>query len=230
MCSFEREISDFVLQKKRNCGTIPKKEAIVFVGRQYNDIWTLSKHAIIDEDGNKIAQQDSLFVWVDTLLPYGKEIIIPVPLPLNTECLTPLINQLEIVMGHNLYPTLLLTGSIAMSLHYETIMSKYQNCPIPLAFKASGTRKTTALRCALSIVGAHPNRFFSRATLEKLMDMCSKSSVPIGVDDPSFQKNIDSLCIDLFNGANSGNLSRGTQEPKTTAIISANFSTSTKEK
>ena len=162
MCSFEREISDFVLQKKRNCGTIPKKEAIVFVGRQYNDIWTLSKRAIIDEDGHKLAQQDNPFVWVDSLLPYGKEIIIPVPLPLNTECLTSLINQLEI-RGHNLYPTLLLMGSAAMSLHYETTMSKYQNCPIPLAFGASGTEKTTALRCALSIVGAHPNRFFSRA-------------------------------------------------------------------
>lgn len=216
-------------KRKEIVGQFQKKEAIVFVGRQYNDIWTLSKHAIIDEDRHKIAQQDSPFVWVDSLLPYGKEIIIPVPLPLNTECLTSLINQLEI-RGHNLYPTLLLMGSAAMSLHYETIMSKYQNCPIPLAFGASGTGKTTALRCALSIVGAHPNRFFSRATLEKLMDVCSKSSVPIGVDDPSFQKNIDSLCIDLFNGANSGNLSRGTQEPRTTAIISANFSTSTKEK
>ena len=100
----------------------------------------------------KIAQQDSTFVWVDSLLPYGKEITIPVPLPLNTECLTPLINQLEkeIVMGHNLYPTLLLMGSAAMSLHYETIMLKYQNCPIPLAFGPSGTGKTTALHCRCS--------------------------------------------------------------------------------
>ena len=87
-------------------------------------------------------------------------------------------------------------GSAAMSLHYETVMSKYQNCPIPLAFGPSGTGKTTAVHCALSIVGAHPNRFVSS----------SKSSVPIGVDNPSFQTIIDSLCIDLFNGANSGTM------------------------
>ena len=221
---------DFVLQKKRGSTNIPRKLAVTFIGKQNNGQWTLTKDVTVDDNGELVSPDDSPYCWISSLLPKNCDNNLSIPLPLSTNPLPRLVHQLEIIMSHNIYPTLMLMGAAAMSLHYQTILSKYQSCPIPIAFGPSGTGKTTALRCALSIIGAHPHRFYSRATLEKLLDISSKSSFPIGIDDPSFQKHIDNLCIDLFNGARSGNVSRGLTIPKSTAIITANFSTSSKAK
>ena len=79
-----------------------------------------------------------------------------------------------------------------MALHYQTILSHFFFCPIPLALgHSSGTGKTTAVRCALSIVGAHPARFYSKGTTEKYADISAKSSLPFASD----------LVVALFNGA-----------------------------
>ena len=71
---------------------------------------------------------------------------------------------------------------------------------------------------------------FSRGTREKCLDLYCDSSIPIGIDDPSVQQDVDSLILDLFNGAKSGSICRGERKPSTTAIIAANFTTTSKEK
>ena len=47
--------------------------------------------------------------------------------------------------------------------------------------------------------------------------------IGIGIDDPSFQKDRDTLVVDLFNGAKSGSITHGERLPITTAVIAANF-------
>ena len=116
-----------------------------------------------------------------------------------------------------------------MAMHYSVILNHYMNCAVPIAFGQSGTGKTTALRCGLALIGAS-SRFFSRGTKEKYLDLCCNSTIPIGIDDPSFQKDIDVLCLDLFNGAKSGSISRGEKKPLTTAVIAANYTASSTEK
>jgi hypothetical protein len=54
------------------------------------------------------------------------------------------------------------------------------------------TGKTTALRSGLAVVGAYPDRFFNRGTKEKYLELCCESTIPIGIDDSSIQKDIDS--------------------------------------
>lgn len=230
MCSFDRELCDFFLQKKRNTPSIPSKIAVTSIGQQDNGQWILNECVCIGEDGQLVDLRNTSFCWVKSLLAGSQELTISIPLPLSVKGFSKLISQLEKLMAHNIFPTLLMMGAAVMGLHYKTILLMYQSCPIPLAFGPSGTGKTTALRCALSVVGAHNTRFFSRATLPKLIDVCSKSSIPIGVDDPSFQKHIDNLSIELFNGACNGNISRGLSVPTTTALISANFTSSSKDK
>jgi hypothetical protein len=89
-----------------------------------------------------------------------------------------------------------------------------KSCPVAIAFGPSGTWKTPT--SGLAVVSAYTDRFFSRGTKEKYFELCCKSTIPIGIDDPSVQKDIESLCLDLFNGAKSGSLRKGERKPSTT--------------
>ena len=114
---------------------------MTLMGKQPSGHWSLSKDVMINDQGVLVAEEDTPYAWISSLLPRVNEISLNIPLPLNTNCISQLIKQLEVVMQHNIYPCVLLLGAAAMSLHYETILSKYQNCPIPLAFGPSGTGK-----------------------------------------------------------------------------------------
>ncbi len=79
-------------------------------------------------------------------------------------------------MAHKFFTALLLLGSCAMAMHYNTILQKFLFCLVPIAFSnESGTGKTTALRGALAITGAYLKRFYSKATLGKYTDLSCKS-------------------------------------------------------
>ena len=60
---------------------------------------------------------------------------------------------------------------------------------------------------------AYSSRFFSKITKEKMLQMCSSSSIPLGVDDPQSKNDISRLIIDLYNGAKSGqwDMEKGSQ-------------------
>lgn len=235
MCSFtDKEVSEFIQAKKRSCGPLTTKRAVSMVGRQANGSWVLNNNLIVGPDGKEVSIDESPYIWISHLLE-GPGLAKPadainIELPLCTEPLKPLTQALRSILQHNFFPGLLVVGACIMSTHYSVIMGRYLNCPVAIAFGESGTGKTTALRCGLSVVGAYPNRFFSRGTKEKYLELCSNSSIPIGIDDPSVQKDVDSLILDLFNGAKSGSISRGEKKPSTTAVIAANFTTTSKEK
>ena len=80
---------------------------------------------------------------------------------------------------HNFFPGMLTFGACTMALHYEVILAKYMNCPVPVAFGDSGIGKITALWCGLAIVGS--NRFFCRGIKEKFLDLCCDSTILIGI-------------------------------------------------
>lgn len=232
MCSFtDAQVSDYVQAKKRIHGLLPTKFAVSKVGKQENGFWVLNSKVTVDHDGVEVDVNENPYTWIGSLyegpgIAKERDAIQVIGRLLNSNAIAPLLEHLEKILQHNFFPGLLVIAACAMALHYETILSKFLNCPIPIAFGPSGTGKTTSLQCGLALVGSYPNRLFSRGTKQKYLELCSGSSFPIGIDDPSFQKDIDSLCVDLFNGAKSGSITRGERLPTTTAVIAANFATS----
>lgn len=184
----------------------------------------------INTDGELIDADHSKYTWIGHL--YHGPGIAPegtaccVALPLSTEPLMLMLQWLQQNMQHNFIPSLLVVGSFAMALHYKTIVSQFLYCPVPLAFgRSSGTGKTTALQCGLAMLGAHPSRFYSRATYEKYADLCASSYLPLAVDDPKSKTAISDLTVSLFNGAQEGTIVHGAKQPLSMAVISTNFTT-----
>ena len=113
-----------------------------------------------------------------------------------------------------------------MALHYQTILSHFFFCPIPLALgHSSGTGKTTAVRCALSIILLGV-LCLSKGTTEKYADISARSSLPFAIDDPKSLVAISDPVVALFNGAKATTIKRGYREPLSMPIIAANFPTS----
>jgi len=83
--------------------------------------------------------------------------------------------------------------------------------------------KTTALRAALALIGAEECQLFSKITKQKILQLCCEGTLPVVVDDPEYQNDINRLIIDLYNGAKSGTITRGEMKPKAGTVIAANF-------
>ena len=72
--------------------------------------------------------------------------------------------------------------------------------------------KTTALRCGLTLVRAYPDRFHSRASIEKYTALSCNCNLPFGIDDP---KSIAALS-ELTQGST---FKRGDEPPTSMAVI-----------
>lgn len=234
-CSFnDYQLSEYTQQKRRKAGKLPSGKAVKQVGIQEDGSWVLGPNLYIDQNGEMLDQNTSSSVWISHL--YTGPGIAPqdtrckINLPLSTQPLNSLILLLKQIMGHNFIPSLMLMGSCAMALHYGTILKNFLFCPIPLAFGQSGTGKTTALRAGLTIVGAYPERFYSKASLAKYCELSSNSTLPYGIDDPKSRTALGDLTVALFNGAKEGTISKGEKAPSCMAVISANFTTSEQTK
>ena len=70
-----------------------------------------------------------------------------------------------------------------MALHFETFIENLKSCPILLVYGQSGSGKTTALSCALSLLGAENFRLFMTYHLQSKIQLCSATNIPLGLHD-----------------------------------------------
>ena len=64
-----------------------------------------------------------------------------IPVELNPDMLCLLLLKLRSTLQHNFFPGLLVIGACGISLLYNTIMAKYLNCLVAIAFGPSGQAK-----------------------------------------------------------------------------------------
>ena len=155
-CSMvDRELNEF-LQFKRRKMIITKKNAGELIGKRKNGCWILGNGVYISPTGMEISSSE--YVWISHIFEgHGVpklESACSITLPLSTVRLKPFIEILSETLKHNFIPGLLTLGSTALILNYQLIIEKLRYCPIPLAFVPSGTGKTTALECGMSLIEA----------------------------------------------------------------------------
>ena len=231
----DTQLSDFFQEKKRNTESVPKKRAVNSVGRQADGTWVLSEEVHLDDNGEIIPGEMSSFVWIGHL--YQSVGIADcnerctIQLPLTTRPLTKIVQLLECLLRHNFLPCLMTFGASVLVFHYKALIDRLRYCPVPLIYSlASGTGKTTALRCSMALFGADKCNFFSKVTIQKVLQLCSKGTLPIAIDDPDSVKDVNRLIIDLYNGAQGGTKGSGVQTPTARAVISANFTATDRER
>ena len=230
-CSFnDKEMNEYIQVKKRR-SELQRKRSVHTVGKQGDGTWIFGEDICVSPTGHLLTRIESNYIWISNIYN-GPGIPSPtmackVNLPLSTQPLKRLLSTLSVRLGHNFYSALLLIGAAAYVLHYEELIKKLRFCPIPLAFGISGTGKTTALECALSLFGARESRLYSKITLAKMFDLCCECpGIPIGIDDPHSKNDINKLLVDLYNGKKGSNVGKGDHVPLSTVIISSNFSPS----
>ena len=176
-----------------------------YVGPQNSQFWVLGPNVHIDSDGNLVDPEESQYIWVSDL--YAGPGVADgmytccISLPLNTEPLGLLLNQLISVTKHN-FSSLLMIGSCVMALHYNTVKDKLGFCPVPVGFGNPGTGKTTVLKCGLAMMGLLPHRLWSNGTREMFVQLCCTGYMPLGIDYPKSKTMISELVMTLFGGAN----------------------------
>ena len=217
-------MTQFWQYKKRLSPAVP---AVSTVGMQDDHkTWVLGKDIHIDATtGNLIPPNESQYVWLSHLCR-GKGIAsnanaVSIFLPLTTDGLLPLIEAIIVAMKHNSPAALMVLGSACIAMHYQTIVELNGECPAPLVCGDVG---------ALSLFGCNKSRFYTKGTMEKYLLLLSKSTFPLGIDDPKKQDSVGELLVDLFNGGKSTTVTHGDIEPSSMGIITANFNLSAKAK
>ena len=235
ICSMnDFQLSEYIQQRIRKQGKIPLKIAVDKVGPQKDGTWVFGPGIYVSLQGNLLNDAESSHIWIGHL--FDGPGIAPqysacrIEMPLSIDPLRELFEHVRKVMKHNFYPCVMAIACGALALHYNTILDKFLFCPVPLLYGDSGTGKTTALRCALSLMGISEQRFYSRGTTQKYVELCCDGILPLAIDDPYSVNAISELTIALFNGAKEGTIKRGTKTPTCMAMISANFTVFQQEK
>ena len=229
-CSFsDKELSEFIQFKKRQSQPIPKKYAVSHVGRHEDGTWVLGSNAYFASNGTPLTIEDSKYVWIGDIYQ-GKGVAkeqcrISEVMPPSTDCLKSMLSLLRRTMHQNFFPAVMVISGTIMALHYSTFMKTMKSCPITLAYGPSGTGKTTALHCGLSLMGADDFRFFREVTQPMVQKLCSETSIPLGIDDPDSKGSFSKVVMDVYGGGRKNTFARGETLLKSTVVISSNFPT-----
>lgn len=137
-CSFtDKELGEFIQYKKRNT-QLPKKFAVTMVGQQPDGSWVMASNIYLSPTGEMINPASSEYVWIGHVYN-GPGVAsdaqqCQIELPLTTDPLCNLMENLRVSMRHNFMPTVMTMASTILALHYRTMLQKLKCCPVPLAF------------------------------------------------------------------------------------------------
>ncbi|HAZ46296.1 MAG TPA: hypothetical protein DDW76_03855 [Cyanobacteria bacterium UBA11369] len=120
-------------------------------GQQEDGTWVFADSQF-KADGNPTNQEESLWIY-NPMLGVTDHIEPPKILPPNPASLRNLLDAQQKFAGDNFIYFLLCDGYVAASLHFQKIMKEEQFFPILNLCGDGGSKKTVAVRSALSLVG-----------------------------------------------------------------------------
>lgn len=103
----------------------------------------------------------SKYIWLDrsllgeiTNVP-SHDLLSNIHLPLSTCPVRKLLSLCQLALKHNYISSLLVIAGGVLALHYKTLTKVYSGCPVVICVGPSETRKSTAIKAALSLFGMY---------------------------------------------------------------------------
>lgn len=239
-----KELPEFLYQLNAS-QSLPVKRAACIVGRQPDsDIWVLSPELQIDGRGQAMSPDDAPYFWLPPEIAELSKVkahipsrdlcpVIKTPLPVDPRPqLRQLLMRLRTCLKHNFNSALLVLGAAIHTFHYERVIEQFRGCPICVCIGPPETGKTTAILAALSICGSTESSYYVKGTNAFFIQRSAECTLPYGIDDPQMSSSSNSsktnrldlpeLIIDLYNGAKSANMIKGSKKPKSAPLVATN--------
>ena len=111
-CSLsDKELNEYIQEKKRSAGRLPLKNAVSHVGQQDDGTWVLGENGCISAHGESIPMEMSRYVWIGHLyqgVGVAATQQCKIQLPLTTDPLKKLLMMLRDSAEHNFVPSVLM--------------------------------------------------------------------------------------------------------------------------
>ena len=117
-CSFsDKELNEYIQEKKRAIEELPIKRAVTHVGRQPDDTWVLGEHGCISRDGELIPMESSSHIWIGHLykgVGLASTAKCQMETPFSTDPLRNVLLTLRDITQQNYVPSILLIAGILL--------------------------------------------------------------------------------------------------------------------
>lgn len=238
VCSFnDKELAQYI-SWKRQCFHKDRSEylpkvGVTSLGKQgCGDVWFFSENLAINSDGQQVDYSAHKYVWLKNSVLLGsntkelslEEITCDVKLPLSNKPFPVLLDTLETCPKHNFLSCVLMMGAGVMAFHYQELIRQFRLCPQVMATGPVSTGKSVSIQAALSLFGAdNVKNHYMKCSKAFCLQRSSVSSLPFGIDDPTFPTDVGDVIVSYYNGTISANVACGSLLPLTCPLYSSNF-------
>ena len=204
-------------------------------GTDDTNTWVLSPTATISSSGILIQPENAPVLWLErptsssnpTNLLLNESLACSIVTPLDSgEALLKLIETAQAFMPENFISTMASMAACIMAASYKSVIAKCGCSGVPILYGNPGSCKSEALKCGLSLFGAHNTHFYnSQTTPSFLFAALKQTTVPIGLDDINgkAQDTWEELVIDSYNNTARGTHAYNTECFKTMPVLTSNW-------
>lgn len=236
VCSFsDKELTQYISWKKcsfhKSHPNREPKVGVLFLGKQRcGKIWVFSKDIAFSIDGLNTSSHN--YVWLKNSISLGgnskelslEEISCDIKVSASDQIFPELLETLETCLAHNYLSCILIMGAGVMSFHYQEVLKLFRFCPQVMATGPVSTGKSVSIQAALCLFGAdNTKNHYLKCSKAFCLQRAAISSLPFGIDDPSFPVDLNEVVVSFYNGTISANVMCGSLLPLTCPIYSSNF-------
>ena len=116
----DKELNEYIQEKKRAAGDLPLKCAVSHVGLQEDGTWVLGENGYISTQGDSIPMELSHYVWIGHLyqgVGVAANQECKIHFPLTTDTLRALLLMLRDSLEHNFIPSVLMLAGKHVQLY-----------------------------------------------------------------------------------------------------------------
>ena len=198
------------------------------------DAYVLNEIIHVNMDGDFIPEEERKYMWLGEAVQTGilgsiaspKDAAkVKVPLATNYSALYKLTASMESCLHDNFISGFFALAASMMCHNYLSVLSSWNQFPVPVLVGDIKKGKSTALLAAISLYGQDETRVFSGQSHAWLVKYASKRNInPFGVEDMDDIKELK-LLLKTFFQSNVRATNATEDKPRICPILAANWET-----